>query len=30
VETIRCVDDTGRAIGHVSRAAVATRLGSTA
>jgi osmoprotectant transport system ATP-binding protein len=28
VETIRCVDDTGRAIGHVSRAAVATRLGS--
>jgi len=28
VETIRCVDDTGRAIGHVSRAAVAARLGS--
>ncbi|HXL83926.1 MAG TPA: ABC transporter ATP-binding protein [Casimicrobiaceae bacterium] len=28
VETIRCVDETGRAIGHVSRAAVAARLGS--
>ena len=28
VETIRCIDDTGRAIGHVSRAAVAARLGS--
>ncbi len=27
VETIRCIDDTGRAIGHVSRAAVAARLG---
>jgi osmoprotectant transport system ATP-binding protein len=30
VETIRCVDDTGRAIGHVSRATVAARLGSEA
>jgi osmoprotectant transport system ATP-binding protein len=28
VETIRCVDDTGRAVGVVSRAAVAARLGS--
>ena len=28
VETIRCIDDTGRAIGQVSRAAVAARLGS--
>jgi osmoprotectant transport system ATP-binding protein len=28
VETIRCIDDTGRAIGHVSRAAVAVRLGA--
>jgi osmoprotectant transport system ATP-binding protein len=28
VETIRCIDDTGRAIGHVSRAAVAARLGA--
>jgi Mg/Co/Ni transporter MgtE len=28
VDTIRCVDDTGRAIGQVSRAAVAARLGS--
>jgi osmoprotectant transport system ATP-binding protein len=27
VETIRCIDDTGRAIGYVSRAAVAARLG---
>ena len=27
VETIRCVDDTGRAVGVVSRAAVAARLG---
>ena len=26
VERIRCIDDTGRAIGHVSRAAVAARL----
>ena len=30
VETIRCVDDTGRAIGVVSRAAVAARLGLSA
>src|SRR5438552_11304288 len=30
VETIRCIDDTGCAIGHVSRAAVAARLGSEA
>jgi osmoprotectant transport system ATP-binding protein len=30
VETIRCVDDTGRAIGQVSRAALAARLGSAA
>jgi osmoprotectant transport system ATP-binding protein len=30
VETIRCVDDAGRAIGQVSRAAVAARLGSAA
>jgi osmoprotectant transport system ATP-binding protein len=30
VETIRCIDDTGRAIGNVSRAAVAARLGSAA
>ena len=28
VETIRCIDDTGRAIGQVSRAAVAARLRS--
>jgi osmoprotectant transport system ATP-binding protein len=28
METIRCVDDTGRVIGHVPRAAVAARLGS--
>jgi osmoprotectant transport system ATP-binding protein len=28
VETVRCVDDTGRAVGVVSRAAVAARLGS--
>jgi len=28
VETIRCIDDTGRAIGQVSRGAVAARLGS--
>jgi CBS-domain-containing membrane protein len=28
VETIHCIDDTGRAIGQVSRAAVAARLGS--
>jgi osmoprotectant transport system ATP-binding protein len=28
VETIRCIDDAGRAIGQVSRAAVAARLGS--
>ena len=28
VDTIRCIDDTGRAIGQVSRAAVAARLGS--
>jgi len=28
VETIRCIDDRGRAIGYVSRAAVAARLGS--
>ena len=27
IETIRCVDDTGRVIGHVPRAAVAARLG---
>ena len=27
VDTIRCIDDTGRAIGQVSRAAVAARLG---
>jgi osmoprotectant transport system ATP-binding protein len=30
IETIRCIDDTGRAIGQVSRAAVAARLGSAA
>jgi osmoprotectant transport system ATP-binding protein len=30
VETIRCVDDTGRAIGQISRAAVAARLASEA
>ena len=30
VETIRCVDDTGRAIGQISRAAVAARLASAA
>jgi osmoprotectant transport system ATP-binding protein len=30
IETIRCIDDTGRAIGHVSRAAVAERLGTAA
>ena len=30
IETIRCIDDTGRAIGHVSRAAVAARLGTAA
>ena len=30
VETIRCVDDTGRAIGQISRAAVAARLASDA
>ena len=30
VETIRCIDDTGRAIGQVSRATVAARLGSEA
>ena len=28
VETIRCIDETGRTIGHVSRAAVAARLGA--